>query len=142
MKDLSEVIAENIYVLRTESGITQAKLANVLNYTDKAVSKWERGESIPDITVLKQIADYFGVTVDYLLRSEHSTDEERARSISRIRSRNHLMITLISTLGVWVVATAVFALMLALGVSPHPLWLIYVSSVPASCILVLVFNSI
>ena len=47
--------------------MTQIELAEILNYSDKAVSKWERGESVPDISVLKQIADIFGVTVDYLL---------------------------------------------------------------------------
>ena len=67
MTDLRAVIAKNICDLRTEAGMTQAKLAEVLNYSDKAVSKWERAEAIPDVTVIKAIADYFGVSLDYLL---------------------------------------------------------------------------
>ena len=61
MEDLREIIAKNIADLRREQNLTQAELAARLNYSDKAVSKWERGESMPDITVLKEIADLFSV---------------------------------------------------------------------------------
>ena len=66
-------IAENVVALRRKSGMTQQELADALRYTDKAVSKWERAESIPDVVILKRIADLFGVTVDYLLVS-HADD--------------------------------------------------------------------
>ena len=48
--------------------MTQAELAERLNYSDKAISKWERAESIPDIYILKRLADMFGVTVDWLIK--------------------------------------------------------------------------
>ena len=64
MNDFKRIIANNITELRRSVPLTQAELAEKLNYSDKAVSKWERGESIPDVIVLKQIADLFGVTVD------------------------------------------------------------------------------
>ena len=67
MKDLKPIIAKNITSLRQAAQMTQSELAERLNYSDKAVSKWERGESVPDITVLKEIADLFGVTVDALI---------------------------------------------------------------------------
>ena len=67
MSDIKAIIAKNITALRQNHKMTQIELAEKLNYSDKAVSKWERGESVPDISVLKQIADLFGVTVDYLL---------------------------------------------------------------------------
>ena len=72
MDELKNIIAENLQSLRRDAGMTQAALAEKLNYTDKAVSKWERGESVPDVAVLRDIADLFGVTVDYLLRSDHT----------------------------------------------------------------------
>ena len=74
MNDLKQIIANNITTLRKVKNLTQLEFANELNYSDKAISKWERAESIPDVIVLKQIADLFGVTVDYLLK-EHSADE-------------------------------------------------------------------
>ena len=64
MEQLRRIIASNISSLRLNAGLTQQELANKLNYTDKAVSKWERGESVPDISVLAAVASIFGVTVD------------------------------------------------------------------------------
>jgi transcriptional regulator with XRE-family HTH domain len=75
MNNLKEVIAKNITDLRTKANMTQLMLAEELSYSDKAISKWERAESIPDITVLKSIADLFGVTVDYLLEEEHKSSK-------------------------------------------------------------------
>ena len=70
MENLKNIIAKNIADLRIKNEMTQFALAEKLNYSDKAVSKWERGESIPDITVLKEIADLFNVKVDYFLTLE------------------------------------------------------------------------
>ena len=52
--------------LRLEKGMTQLELAVSIGVSDKAVSKWERGDGTPDVFVLKQIADLYGVTVDFL----------------------------------------------------------------------------
>ena len=79
MDEIKLIIARNITDLRRKNNMTQAELAEKLNYSDKAVSKWERGESLPDVTVLKCIADTFRVTVDYLLQPEHHEQEERMR---------------------------------------------------------------
>ena len=59
LEDIKEIIAENISLLRKAGGMTQIELAEKLNYSDKAVSKWERGESVPDIAVLKQLSIIF-----------------------------------------------------------------------------------
>ena len=141
MSDLRRAIADNICALRTEAGMTQAQFAELFNYSDKAVSKWERGEAIPDVTVLKQIADRFGVTVDYLLRSEHTDAEERARHLNRVASRNRLLVTLILTVGVWVLFTLLFVLLALSEVGDAP-WLLFIYAIPVSSVVVLVFNSI
>ena len=60
-------IGENIKRLRRSRGMTQEQLADILNISNAAVSKWERGDSFPDITLLFPIADYFGVSVDELM---------------------------------------------------------------------------
>ena len=142
MNDLRKVIADNICALRTEARMTQLDLAEVLNYTDKAVSKWERGEAIPDVTVLKRIADHFGVTVDYLLRREHTAEEENARHAARITARNRFFITLISAASVWVFATLAFFILWATETIIPPPWLAYIYAIPVSSIVVLVLNSI
>ena len=71
---LKLISASNIINLRTAAGLTQAELGAKLNYSDKTISKWERGDAIPDAFVLTQLADIFGVDVNYLL-SEHTSWE-------------------------------------------------------------------
>ena len=75
MSQLREILAKNLYELRVASGLTQLGFAEKLNYSDKAVSKWERAESAPDVFMLKRIADFFGVSVDYRLTEEHSASQ-------------------------------------------------------------------
>ena len=74
MDDLKKTIANNIAFLRKSKKMTQLEFSNELHYSDKAVSKWERAESTPDIVVLKQISDFFGVSVDYLLTEHHKSE--------------------------------------------------------------------
>ena len=141
MKDLRKIIARNICALRTDMNMTQLRLAQILNYSDKAVSKWERGEAIPDIIVLKQIADYFGVSVDYLLEEDHGDNLHPTRDLVSLKRRNRVIITITSIACVWLVATIIFAIIVS--ISPDsPAWLAYVFAVPASSIVWLVFNSI
>ena len=143
MKELREIIANNISELRSEDGITQSKLAQVLNYSDKAVSKRERGESLPDITVLKKIADYFGVTVDYLLTAEHQDYDEKRINKSRAAKRNNFIITGLAFSLVWFIATFLFVeLNISLPNSQIPSWLVFIYAIPVACTVLLIFNSI
>lgn len=66
-------VGARIAELRNEKNITQLELAEKLGVTDRAVSKWETGGSYPDVTLLPQIADVFGVSIDYLLRGKSVT---------------------------------------------------------------------
>ena len=109
MDDLKMVIADNIATLRREAGMTQIQMAERLNYSDKAVSKWERGESIPDVAVLKELADLFSVSLDYLLEKEHPVKPEVKQTL-RQRIRNHGFITGICVLLVWLLATVAFVI--------------------------------
>ena len=141
MKDFREIIAKNICALRTDAGMTQLRLAEALNYSDKAVSKWERGEAIPDVIVLKRIADLFGVTVDYLLCEKHDASPINAKAIKRITRRNHLVVAFTSVVLVWLVATVAFAILSAVG-TELPAWMAFIYGVPCAFIVMLVFNCI
>lgn len=141
MKDLRENIAKNICALRTDMNMTQAQLAEMLNYSDKAVSKWERGEALPDVVVLKQIADHFGVSVDYLLEEDHADNLHPTHQLIRLKQRNRAIITIMSVACAWLVATIIFAIIVS--ISPNsPAWLSYLFAVPAGSIVWLVFNCI
>lgn len=140
MVELKSVVAMNITLLRKGRNWTQTELAEKLNYSDKAVSKWERGESIPDVTVLKRIADLFGVTVDYLLEAEHKV---KIIPVPKQKKRNRLIIALLSASSVFLIATVLFVFS---GILPaaliEPAWMIYIYALPVALIVLLVFNSI
>lgn len=138
--ELKQIVAKNIAELRREAGMTQLQLAQKLNYSDKAVSKWESGASIPDAGVLLEIANLFGVTVDYILSEDHKIPV-RAVVNGTVKSRKHLIITLMSVMLVWLIATAVFVVLNIIGV-PKMTWLAFVWAMPISSILLIVFNSI
>lgn len=143
MRELRDTIAKNICDLRTEAKMTQLALADVLNYSDKAVSKWERGESVPDIFMLKRIADYFGVSVDYLLEADHSESIQNKIAQRKMSARNRFVISFLATALVWFVATFVFVSMLIFSpdLSVRP-WLMFIYAIPTSATVALVFNSI
>lgn len=143
MEELKSVIANNITELRKESGLTQLELAEKLNYSDKAVSKWERAESLPDVSILKQIADMFDVTIDYLLKSDHTAEKEQTARVSRRIQRNQIFITGISIVLVWLVATVVFFILEATtNIRYEILATCFTYAVPVSVVVWLVFNSV
>ena len=140
MADLKKIVANNIQELRKSSGLTQLQLAEKLNYSDKAVSKWESGASIPDVGVLLSIANLFGVTVDYLLSEDHKIPVKAMVKETMI-VRKHFVITLLSVALVWLIATAAFAI-LSIFIGLSHTWLAFVYAVPVSSIVAIVFNSI
>lgn len=142
MDDLRLVIAKNISGLRRAAEMTQFELAERLNYSDKAVSKWERGESVPDIAVLKNIADIFSVTVDYLLEEEHAK-KRFDKPQNKIRLANRGFITGMSIALVWLVALIAFVTgdMFREQISGYH-WLSFLWAVPITFIVWLVLNSV
>lgn len=141
MDNIKSVVAKNITDLRLLNNMTQVELAEKLNYSDKAVSKWERGDSMPDITVLVQIADIFGVTLDYLVKSEN-IDQKVIENTKNQTKYNRRAITYISESVVWFIAIFAFIITtLIIGRTTFQ-WLYFVYSLPVVLIIKLVFNSI
>ena len=113
-----------------------------LNYSDKAISKWERAESVPDVAILKQIADLFGVKVDYLLVEEHAGNEIRTVEDSRQDRKNKTLVAWLASGLIWLIATMVFVYMGIYTNGIRNLWIIYVYAFPLTVVVLLVFNSI
>lgn len=142
LSELKLISASNIIRLRTQAGLTQAELGEKLNYSDKTISKWERGEAIPDAYVLTQMAEIFGVTVDYLLSAhdswENPQEQEERQGISGYTVN---MIIAIAVLGVWTMALSVFVLLWLLG---YIVWQSFIVALPVSIltymVLICVFN--
>ncbi len=139
--DIKHIVAANISALRQDREMTQGDLAKALNYSDKAVSKWERGESLPDIAVLTQIADIFDVTIDFLLQTGHSKAQEIVTKHGRKR-RNRGFITGMCVLLVWLVALILYTIFDSLTHDFQDLWLTFICAIPASLIVWLTLNSL
>ena len=133
-----ELLAKNLAYYRKASGLTQLELAEKFNYSDKSVSKWERGEGFPDVFVLKSLADFYGITVDDFYVPEHKKVATTNHSLSK-----QVYIKLLS-LGIgWLVTiTTFFFLNTLLGDVKFQTWLVFIYGIVLTGIILLVFNFI
>lgn len=137
-EELKVQIGKNISEYRKIAGMSQIDFAEKLNYSDKAVSKWERGESLPDIIVLKQIADMFQITVNDLI--VHKDIKKKKIDLKKLL-RNKLFVLLLSVGIVWLVATVGFTFMLIFNQEKYA-YLAFIYAMPISFILCIVFSTI
>ena len=116
MKDVSGVVGQNIANLRKARKLTQGQLAERFNYTDKAISKWEHGDVCPDVNTLQELADFFGVTMDYMTHyhTEESIIEEHSKDPAFIR-RNRIINTALVSVFFWTLAAVIFATILVMS---------------------------
>ena len=145
---LKYIIGKNIAAYRKRCGLTQAGLADKLNYSDKAVSKWERGESTPDIITLAQLAEQFGITVTELIQDpdalpehtgavQHAMERVVERTLKRKADKN--IILGLSSLLVWFVA--LFLYVIFSGLELENSWLAFFYAIPANAIVLLSLRS-
>lgn len=145
---LKKQIGMNIVSYRKRQGLTQAALAEKLNYSDKAVSKWERGESAPDVLTLVQLAELFGITVNDLLVDPNALPENTG-AMERVmgkavektlkRKADKRIILGLSTVLVWFVALLLFVVISSLNIPKSWLWFFY--AIPANAIVLLSLRS-
>jgi len=137
MDNLKDIFAKKLQKLRTDAGMTQSELGDKLSYSDKTVSKWERGEAIPDASVLKKISRLFGISVDTLL-DDGSAPEQSAEEKPR-ESVNYNAIVRTAVVGIWTLAVLLFVMLWIFDIV-H--WQIFIYAIPITAIVLLVFNSI
>lgn len=127
-------IGNNIAAARKSCGMTQAELAERIGYSDKAVSKWERSESVPDVITLVEMARVFGVTVDDLIG-----DKEPVVHPDKPRRRVKTGVLILSSLLVWLLAMLVDLVLSGIGISNS--WLAFVYAIPVNAIVLLSLRS-
>ena len=137
-----ELLAKNLAYYRKASGLTQLELADKFNYSDKSVSKWERGEGFPDIFVLKSLADFYGITVDDFYQSEH-----KAVKVSQNKKRKQTYLKLLSIGINWLVTVLTFFLLNTLlsrfaPNAPFEPWLTFIYGTLTTGIILLVWEFI
>lgn len=135
--DIKENLAKNLCALRKMHKLTQLELAEKINYSDKAVSKWERAEAVPDLYVLKNLADIYGVTIDQLI------SEPKKEKISSLKTlpKKRLILAMLATAVVWLLATALFIFSSTLLPSVKDNWLFFLFAVPITNIVLLIMSS-
>lgn len=130
---LRKTVAKNIAQYRKAHHDTQLDLATKLNYSDKSVSKWERGESLPDVYILSQIAELYGVSVSALIGEIQPPKESKPHY--------HMFILLLSLTLTMAVATLLFSMFMICKVD-YPAWMFFVYALPVCSIICIVFTSL
>ena len=145
-EELRDIIAKNLVYFRKASKLTQLELAEKLLYSDKNISKWERGEAIPDVIVLSQLAELYHITVNDFLISHDGDSFVPAKPLkkrTKVFNTKQLMITLLSNCIVWLVAVCAFCIFINIFPAlKGELWKIFVVAIPICFIICLVFSSI
>ncbi len=138
MDELKQTIANNLIELRTQAKLTQLQLAEMLNYSDKAVSKWERGEAIPDLRVLIQLAEIYHITVDDIISPP--TPKKSVRPKMNI-GKKRLLISLLTTGLVWFIATGIFMIFYFIPTTEKHAYLTFVFAPFAMAIPLIVYSA-
>jgi len=128
LNSLEQIVANNLTELRKEKKWTQAELAEKINYSDKSVSKWERGEALPDLKVLMQMADLFGVSLEYFVTEDAASEKERF-TVSKGGAASRIIVALLAACIVWLIAVAVFV---SFSIKATYLWMVFIWAIPAS----------
>ena len=134
-----ELLAKNLVYYRKASDLTQLELAEKFNYSDKSISKWERGEGFPDVFVLKSLADFYGITVDDFYLEEH-----KKITVKQTQKRKQIYIRLLSIAIAWIVTVLTFFLLNTLlhdDVTFKP-WLVFIYGLLVTSIIWLVWEFI
>ena len=134
-QSLEEIVAANLTELRRAKQWTQADLAEKINYSDKSVSKWERAEGLPDLKVLKQLAELYGVSLDSLVTKRGALTELAQRKPKKSIAPRVIM-ELLAVSVVFLIATVIFV-----ALSKHHPWICFVWAVPVSFGLLTLFNA-
>lgn len=143
MEDLKIIVGKNLSSLRKARKMTQAELADKFNYSDKAISKWEQGATLPDIETLKQLCDFYGVTLDYLTKEENieaipTTDGKKETAIFINRIITSCLLALI----IWMIATMIFVYPLIFQEGQSAYWPVFIWAATATALLVIILNFI
>lgn len=135
-EELKQNIAKNIASLRKKKGMTQAELAEAINYSDKSVSKWERGDGIPDVFVISKIAELFDVTLNDLISEKIVIKKKRKLP----HLTNRIIIPLLSIGLVFLVFSLIFLALEIFAPNLEKTWLSFILALPISCIPLIVFS--
>lgn len=138
MENTNKIVSQNLIKFRTSAGMTQAELAEKLCYSDKSISKWERGEGLPDLNILIKLSKIYHVSLDELVGQE--VEPKKLNLLAKFQKHKKLFISLLAGGLVWFVATAIFVTLFMVPSTSHFAWLSFVYAIPVCAIVELVFS--
>lgn len=138
-KPLRKIVAENLSELRKGRGLTQVQLAEIFGYSDKSVSKWERGDTTPDLETLHSLADYYGVTLDDLTH-EGMAKEKINSSVNKRKGVNVWVIAMVCCMAVVIVCINLYVVIMTNTGDNH--WTLFVWWIPIDSVILFIFNCI
>ncbi|MBQ7351815.1 MAG: helix-turn-helix transcriptional regulator [Clostridia bacterium] len=136
--DIKQNIAKNISELRKANKLTQLELAEKLNYSDKAISRWERGDTLPDIDILCEICKLFNVKFEYLIEDNSNKQPPTPSADTKWQTGNRLTISLLAVSVIWILAT--FLYVYSDIIFDNKLWKVFIWAVPVTFIVAIVCN--
>ncbi len=139
LKEFKAVVAQNIYYLRTENHLTQYELGEKLNYSDKAISKWERAEGLPDAYIISKMSQLFGVSVDYML-TPHSEQDKKIET-KPIKKAKRIISNIVAA-GIFTIALLIFVLIAIVSDYNLFYWQAFIYIIPPVAISKIVFASV
>jgi len=141
MDNLKYIVAKNLIKLRKENKLTQGELASRINYSDKAISKWERGESLPDLSTLKLLADVYKIKIDtFFIEGDEPIKMENQKP--PLSAKSKWFIGAISIITVWLLSTIIFVALRIFLPSLQGIWLCFIYAIPMSAIVAIIFASL
>ena len=135
INSIEQIIAQNLIDLRKSKNLKQSELSDAIGYSDKTISRWENGTTVPDITTLVKLANFYGVTLEDLIHEnvvEKQEANQKGKSVSDILG-NYFM-TALGVLTIWVIAAVVHIGLIL--IQEIDFWQVYILAVPASCLVV------
>ncbi len=136
MNDIKKVIAKNLSDLRKRKKYTQQELGDMLGYSDKAISKREKGESLPDIEVIFELAQLYGVTLDFLT-TEGNYDDKKDLVLPKYEKRNKIIITLLFSTLIWFLVLMIFVYFTMIHII---YWPVFIYGIPLNALILYGFN--
>jgi len=138
--DEKKILAKNLIRYRKQAKLTQAELAEKLNYSDKNISKWERADSMPDVLVLRTLSKFYGIKMEDFFIEINEESEEVIIKKSTLTKKNKIYITTLSSILVWLISTCIFVLLNLLPLDIERSWLSFIYAIPVTGIILTVFS--
>ncbi len=127
-ENIKDIIAANLVELRKSKKMTQSEVAEKLNYSDKAISRWEHADSLPDIETLCKVCEIYGVKFEYLLQKEQP--KKNNPYIVKSNISNSVLITIIAAATVWIAALVVYMCMNT--ILEKNIWELFIWAIPVT----------